>query len=158
MSTVRVDGVKLTIRELRRIDPELRRTFNRDVREILKPVIDEARRRYQSIEYPSGTARKWQQNGREKFPLTNKESVRGVGVKIDTRKRNASTIVVVQSNAGASIFEFANGGNLGASFKTKNGGTPRVIWPAADSRMPQVIDNMRDLVDRVADEISRSLD
>lgn len=157
MTTLKVDGVKETIAELRRIDPELRKTFNANVRAIVKPLVDQAKQRYKAIQYPSGTARRWEQRGREIFPLDPSRAVRGVGVKTSTSKRNASTIVVVQSNAGASVFEFADSGNLGASFRSKNGGTPRVMWPTADDKLPQVTENMAALVDETAADISRRL-
>lgn len=157
MTTVRVDGVKNTIKGLRKIDPELRKTFNRNVKQIAKPLIDDAQTRYRTIQFPSGTARNWSQNGKQKFPLDNKRAVRGVKPKISTGRRNSSTIVVGQFDAGATIFEFADGGNLGASFKKKNGGTPRVMWPAADRTLPLVTAGMEKLVNDVEAEITRSV-
>jgi len=157
MSSMRVEGVKGTLVTLRKIDPQLRKAFNANVKQITKPIVDDAKTRYRSIQFPSGTARNWTQKGRPKFPLNNSDSVRGVKAKVSTSKRNSSTIVVGQFNAGASIFEFASGGNLGASFKKKNGGTPRVMWPAADRHLEAVTQNMADLVRQAELDISQEL-
>lgn len=157
MSTVRVEGVKETIKELRKIDPEMRKSFNANVKLIAKPLIDEAKTRYRTLDYPSGTARNWSQRGRQIFPLDPAKAAKGVGVKVSTARRNSSTIVVVQSNAGASVFEFASSGNLGAAFQKKNGGTPRVMWPAADRNLHAITANMAALVAQAEEDISRKV-
>lgn len=157
MTTVRVEGVKQAIVELRKIDPELRKTFNANVRQITKPLVDDAKRVYRGTQFPSGTKRNWSQNGRVKFPLDNAKAVRGVKSKISTSKRNASTILVGQFDPGAAIYEFAAAGNLGNSFGKKNGGTPRVMWPAADRNLDAVTANMAALVEQASDEITRRL-
>lgn len=156
-ATIRVDGVKETIAELRKIDPELRKTFNRQVKEIAKPIITAAQSRYRSQNFPSGTARNWQQNGRPKFPLDTQKAVRGVTAQISTSRRSASTIAIVQKNAGAAVFEFAASGNLGAAFSSKNGAPARVMWPAADSAQNAVSQEMARYVEIVAGNIQRSL-
>jgi hypothetical protein len=156
-ATIRVDGVKETIAELRRIDPELRKTFNKRVKEIAKPIVTAAQGRYRGLSFPSGTARAWQQRGRPIFPLESSKAVRGVSAQISASKKNASTISVVQKNAGAAVFEFAASGNLGSAFNAKNGAPARVMWPAADSAQNAVSEEMARYVEEVSDQINRSL-
>lgn len=156
-TTVRVDGIKETIAELRKIDPELRKTFNRRVKEIAKPIITAAQSRYRGLDFPSGTARTWQQRGRPIFPLDSQKAARGVTAQISTSKRNTSAIAVVQKNAGAAVFEFASSGNLGAAFNSKNGSPARVMWPAADSAENKVSEEMARYVEEVSDQIQRNL-
>jgi hypothetical protein len=156
-ATVRVDGVKETIAELRRLDPELRKTFNRRVKEIAKPIITAAQGRYRGQTYPSGTARNWQQRGRQIFPLDSSRAARGVTAQISTSKKNASTIAVVQKNAAAAVFEFARNGNLGAAFNSKNGTPARVMWPAAVASENKVAEEMTRYVEEVSDQITRNL-
>lgn len=156
-ATVRVDGVKETIAELRRIDPELRKAFNKQVKEIAKPIVSAAQARYRGQTFPSGTARNWQQRGRPIFPLDSQKAVRGVSAQISASKKNASTISVVQKNAAAAVFEFASSGNLGAAFTTRNGAPARVMWPAAESAQNAVAEEMARYVEEVSDQITRNL-
>ena len=151
--TVQIQGVKETIRELSKIDPEIRKSFNRNVKAIVKPVIDDAQRQYKSENYPSGTARKW----RNKFPLDGNLAARGTKASIKTAKKNQSTILIVNTNAGATVFEFADSGRLGAAFRTKNGAPARTLWPATNAQLPRVVGEMTELVNRVEIETNAKL-
>jgi len=151
--TVKIEGIKETIRELSKIDPEIRRSFNRNVKAIVKPAIVNAQQKYKSEPYPSGTARNWQQGGRQKFPLSGDQAARGVKSSIKTAKKNQSTILVVNANAGAAIFEFANTGALGSAFRDKNGTPARTLWPSVNARMNDIVGKMTDLVQQVEREI-----
>lgn len=156
-TTVRVEGIQQTIKTLKEIDPELRKEFNRNVKAITKPIVQTAQATYRSQSFPSGTARRWAPGGRQIFPLTTQLAVRGVTTKISTSKRSASTITVVQSNAGAAVFEFARNGSLGAAFTSKNGYPARVMWPSADRNAEQVKQAMAVLVDDVTETVNRRL-
>lgn len=156
-TTIRVDGIKETIKELRDIDPELRKTFNKNVKEITKPIVVAAQAAYRAMSFPSGTARPWSPRGRQVFPLTNQAAVRGVTTKISTSRRQKAAITVVQGNPGAAVFEFARNGVLGAAFNGKNGYPARVMWPAADANADSVESEMSKLIDEVSETISRRL-
>ncbi len=155
MTTVRVDGVKDTIKELRKIDPELRKTFNRNVKAIVQPVISAAQQKYRAEPYPSGTARKWTtKSGREMFPLDGNKAAKGTKFSIKTGNMNSSTILLVNTNAGAQVFEFASKGRLGEALRGKNGLPARTLWPAMNARLGDVIENMRELVDLITIEVN----
>ena len=156
-TTVRIDGVKETIAELRKLDPNLRKKFNANVREITKPIVQAAQATYRAQNFPSGTARKWEQRGRQIFPLDQSKAVRGVSTKISTSRKQASTIVVAQTNPGAALFEFASNGRLGTAFTGKNGPSPRAMWPAADRNQTQVASELAKLVEDVTDQMNRML-
>lgn len=151
--TVRIEGVKETIRELSKVDPEIRRSFNRNVKAIMKPAIDVAQQKYRSEQYPSGTARNW----KNKFPLDGNQAARGTKASIKTTKKDSDTLMVVQTNAGGAIFEFANTGSLGAAFRTKNGAPARTLWPSVNSRRNQITDKMTELIRNVEAEINARL-
>ncbi len=156
-TTVRVEGVKQTLNELRSIDPELRKSFNKNAREVTRPLVQTAQASYQSVDFPSGTSRTWLQRGRPVFPLLTRLAVRGVTTKISTSRKSAGAIVVVQSNAGAAVFEFARNGLLGEAFTRKNGAPARVMWKAADQTLPAVQNEMTRLVNDVAETVERRL-
>jgi hypothetical protein len=156
-ATIRVDGVKETIANLRKLDPELRKNFNANVKQITAPIVQGAQATYRAANFPSGTAHKWEQKGRQIFPLDTSKAVRGVSTKISTSRRQASTIVVAQTNPGAAVFEFASNGRLGTAFTGKNGSSPRAMWPAADRNQTKVASELAKLVDDVSDRMNRML-
>jgi hypothetical protein len=143
--SVQVEGIKETIRELKNIDPEIRRSFNRNVKVIVRPVIQEAQRKYRAETYPSGTARNW----KNKFPLSGDAAARATTSSIKTSRKNTSTILIVNKNPGASVFEFADTGSLGAAFRGKNGAPARTLWPSTTKNMPEVVQQMSKLVAEV---------
>lgn len=154
-TTVRVEGVQETIKILREIDPELRKSFNKNAKEITKPLVAAAQAAYRSTSFPSGTARPWAPGGRQIFPLTPQAASKGVTTKISTSKRNAGAIVVVQANPGGAVFEFARNGALGQAFNVKNGYPARVMWKAADQNLDAVQRNMVKYIDEVSETITK---
>jgi hypothetical protein len=69
--TPEIEGVKDTIKALRRINPELRKEFNLKVKAIAAPMTDAMKSEYSDNRFPSGTKRKWStKDGRKLFPLT----------------------------------------------------------------------------------------
>lgn len=156
-TTVRVEGVKETIKALRDIDPELRKAFNKDARQVTRPLVTAAQSRYQTLTFPSGTSRRWFQRGRPVFPLLGSQASRGIKTKISTSKRTAGAITVVNVDAGAAIFEFAQNGPLGEAFTRKNGAPARVMWKAADATLDAVQTEMTKLVDDVTATIEKRM-
>ena len=66
---VEVVGLKDALKDLRKIDPDLRKEFNANVKAITAPVTDAAKANYLPV-LLSGMARPWSQNGIKKFPYT----------------------------------------------------------------------------------------
>lgn len=158
--TPQIRGLKEAAKTLRQIDPEMRKVFNKNVREIARPVTDAAKANYTDALIPSGTRRNWQQGGRPKFPFVASKARSGVKVKIDTRARSRSAIKIVQTNPAAAIQEFAGtktNNSLGRAFNNKSRPPARVMWPAAELHLPQVQDNLVDYLKEVEDTINREL-
>jgi hypothetical protein len=153
----RIEGVKQTIAELRRLDPEIRKAFNKNAKEIARPAIIVAQNRYKALQFPSGTYRKWEQGGREIFPLNPNKASRAVMVKVSGRKKGGAAIAIVNSYAGAGVFEFARNGNLGAAFNAKNGAPARVMWPVVSSQENAIAAEMARLIDDVSRMINEEL-
>lgn len=158
---VEVIGVKDTIRELRSLDPELRKQFNKDARKVAEPIINEAKSRYPN-KYLSGMARTWSQRGRKLFPYTPSDAKRGVVFKIDTGRRATSILTIIQKNPAAAIVDMAGkaGGTnpQGARFTSALFGQPsRVMWPAVESKQDQVVDAMMELVNEAAEQVQNRI-
>jgi hypothetical protein len=159
---VSVTGTKEVLLALRQIDPEMRKQFDRDAKQIAAPIVEAAKQDYPE-NYLSGMARNWSQRGRQLFPYTQSAARRGVSVKVSTAKKNQSVIKITQRNAAASIIEVAGsarrnpkGDRFNANLAAKAGQPSRVMWPSADRHLPQVVAAIEDLVRTVAAKINRS--
>jgi hypothetical protein len=156
--SIKVAGVKDVLKEIRQIDPEIRRQFTRDAKKIAAPIMDTAKANYPATAL-SGMRFSWTQNKRQLLPWNVTMAKRGVQLKVDTSKRRQSVITVIQKNPAAAIIEFAGNTNrFGRSLSTLAWGTPgRVMWKAADGRTEQVTGEIRNLIDTVATSVNRKL-
>ena len=161
---IEVYGLKEALKELRKVEPDFRKTVNKDAKELAKPAVDDAKSQYPPT-LLSGMQRNWTQRGNLKFPYSQQKAQRGVTVKVDTSKRNSSTISIIQKDPAAAIIDMAGkkgGSNAqGARFisaLTLQFGLPsRVMWPAYDRNAGAVEQNMVELVERVMDAVNRNL-
>ena len=159
--TPQIEGVKEAMRALRKIDPEMRKTFNANVKAIVAPMTSAMQSNYNDSRFPSGTKRNWRESDGKRltFPLTAAKASRGVKVKIDTNRRSGAAITVMQTNAGASVFDKAgNSTRLGRAFTQKLGRSPsRLMWPTAEVHLYDVRRNLVDLIEKVEQDISIEL-
>ena len=161
---VEVVGLKDALKDLRKIDPDLRKEFNANVKAITAPETDAAKANYPPV-LLSGMARPWSQNGIKKFPYTAAKARSGVKVKIDTRGKAVSTIFIQQNNPAAAIYDMAGkaGGDSvrGQMFiqnlQRKFGSPSRVMWPAYDDHSDPLINNMNALIIEIMNEATRRL-
>ena len=156
-----VVGAKEAIKALRKIDPELRKQFNRDAKEITQPVIDDAKKGYPSPErVPSGILRAWSQRGSAKFPYSPQAAARGLRFKVDTSKKSSSVIKVQQVNPAAVIIEVAGrnkANRLGDALDKTIRQTSRVLWPSMEKKLPEVTDRMEKAVLDVVARVNKEL-
>ena len=160
--TPEIEGVKDTIKALRRIDPELRKEFNAKVKAIAAPMTDAMKSEYSDDRFPSGTKRKWStKDGRKLFPLTATKAMTGVKVKINTSFKARNAMYVMQANPAAAIFDMAgkkNFNSLGSAFTSKFASPSRVMWPVAESKVRYVQDQIKDLVEETEKVIQKEVD
>lgn len=141
-------GVKDTVRSLSKIDKTVRRQFTKDATNVVRPIIDEATQEY-PVEALSGMARIWRVNGRQLFPYDRRRAIRGLKVKVDTRRSSGAVIKLVQRDAAAAIFETAGRGSenvMGRNLTAKFGRASRLLWPIAEKKLPEVQEEMRQVV------------
>ena len=156
-SSVRIDGVNKTLKVLKGMDPDIRKQFNKDGKEILQPVIDDAKSRYPAS-YLSGMGRSWQA-GRI-FPYVQARARAGVKVSVK-QERNGTLLKITQANAAAAVIEFAknnpSGGTLSLNLTAASSAPSRVMWPAFDRHATDVQAGVQDLVDDVATRLTTEL-
>jgi hypothetical protein len=156
-------GAKEAIKSLRKIDPELRKQFNRDVKTITAPVVDAAKTAYPTMPL-SGMSRIWSAGGRQLLPWSASKARSGVQVKIDTGKRAVSVIRIQQKDPAASIYELAGkraSNPKGRAFidnlEARFGRAQRVLWPTYERNSAEVTSRMRDTVLAASREVQKEL-
>jgi hypothetical protein len=158
--TPEIEGVKDTIKALRRIDPELRKEFNAKYKNAVSPMTNAAKAIYDDQRFPSGTKRTWAPGGRKIFPLTAAKAKTGVRPKINTSYRGGTALYVMQANPAAAVFDIAGRSTgLGAAFSAKFGRDPsRVMWPVAERHEKQVKRNVEELVKETTKTVQKLVD
>jgi mRNA-degrading endonuclease RelE of RelBE toxin-antitoxin system len=160
-----VRGAKEALKELRKLEPELRKQFTKDAKRIAGPIVDEAKGKYPSA-WLSGMAQGWKaKSGRTLFPYDKSKAVRGVTIRTSTSRRKNQVVAIVQKDPAASIVDMAGkrggSGPRGKAFVdnlTARFGQPsRVMWPAAEGKLEQVQAEMRDALEQVAQRTNREL-
>ncbi len=167
-TTIQVAGGKQAINSLRKIDPQLQKTFKQNVNEIAGPAIRAGANAYQSLPL-SHMGYRWRQGGRNLFPFDVSKARAGVRAKIDTRKRATAFILIEQANPGAAIFETAGRktqNRLGQSldfvavergFKQAQPGRTRLLGPAVYRARRGIEGGMERLVIQVVNDVQREL-
>jgi hypothetical protein len=163
-TTVNVYGAKEAIRELANVDKVRRRQLTKDAKKIAAPVTDAAKNNYPA-EYLSGMSRSWTQRGNQKFPYSQTNARKGIGVKVSASRKDSGVITIIQKDPAASIIDMAGkaGGQSpqGARFVqtlTLMFGPPsRVMWPAYENNEGRVEREIIELVEEVAREVNRRL-
>lgn len=157
MASIEVLGVKQVLRDLKTIDPEARKQFAKDAKQIAAPIVVAAQGRYPA-QVLSGMKYRWTQNGRQLLPWDQRKARQGVTVKVDAGKRSDGVVTVIQKDPAASIIEFAADSRLGRSLSTLAWGAPaRVMWPAAEAHVTDVQNEMTKAIDEVAKTINRKI-
>lgn len=153
-TTVGVFGVKEALKELREIDPDMRKLINARAKNVVKPAIDAIKAQYPA-QYLSGMARNWTERGRAKFPYSQAVARRSVTVKVNTSRKSTSVISIIQKDPAASIIDMAGkqggqnarGARMIAALTIYFGPPSRVMWPTYERNNDKVTDNMRAVID-----------
>jgi len=135
---ISVVGVKDTINQLRKLDPELQKQFKTDATAIAQPAINAAKAMYTRVPL-SGMSRDWKYH-RDSPPRKIKgfdvdRAKNGVQMKFDTRRNAVGVILIIQKDQAAAIFEVAgrkngNSDSLSRNLSPVQAGRTRFIGPA----------------------------
>ena len=153
-TTVGVFGVKEALKELKQLDPDLRKQINARAKDVVKPATEAIKAQYPP-QLLSGMRRAWQQRGRALLPYDQAAARRGVTVKVNTSRKSTSVISIIQKNPAAAIVDMAGkaggsnaqGARFIAALSAMFGQPSRVMWPTYERNNDKVNDNMRDVVD-----------
>jgi len=158
--TIEVDGVKEAVKYLNKVEPGYRKTYVANMKMVAQPMTDAMKDSYDDSRFPSGTRRNWFDEGRQIFPLTTANAVRGVSLRVNNKKSGAA-FSVMQKNPAAAIFDIAGRANsnpLASAFSTKFGrSASRVIWPVFERKISDISANVQKVVDDVMAEANKNL-
>jgi hypothetical protein len=158
--TIKVDGVKEAVKYLNKVEPGFRKTYVANMKQVAKPMTDAMKSQYDDNRFPSGTTRNWSPNGRQVFPLSASNAIRGVNLRVNNKKAGAA-FSVMQKNPAAAIFDIAGRANsnpLGTAFSTKFGRTAsRVIWPVFEARISDLTTEVQKVVNDVMAEVNKNM-
>ena len=161
---VRVDGVKDTINQLGKIDKELQKQFKADATRIAQPALDAGRKSYARLANDadpyalSGMSRSWTSNGRKILPLKVANSIKGVQMKFDTRKKAIGVILIIQKDVATAVFETAGrktSNRLGAQLGALDSGKTRLLQPAVDGQRDAIESELKQLIKDVTKTVQR---
>lgn len=153
--TMEVQGLESTLKVLQKIQPEVKKQFFKDAKQIVRPAVDEAKNAYRS-DYLSGMTRAWSPGGRPIFPWNQVSASKGVAVSTSLSKKQDAVLSIVQKDAAASIFDMAGkstNNRLGNALNTFN--TPsRVMWRAYENNAGAIEAEMQKSVDEVMTKVN----
>jgi hypothetical protein len=153
--TMQVQGLESTLKTLQKIQPEVKKQFFKDAKQIVRPAVDEAKGAYRS-DYLSGMTRAWAPGGRLLFPWSQPKASKGVAVATSLSKKQDAVLTIVQKDAAAAIFDMAGRktsnplGNALNAFQTPS----RVMWRSYEHHAGDIEGEMKKSVDDVMKRIS----
>jgi hypothetical protein len=110
---IEMTDVKRGLKELQKLEPELRRQIRLEAEQIAKPAIEETRQAYRMVPL-SGMERKWDDvrgrrntGGRQVFPFKVNKAQSGVRFRFDTRRNALGVLKIEQRDRAAAVFETA---------------------------------------------------
>lgn len=166
-TNIQVAGLNEALRTLRKIEPEIRKQFERDVKTIAQPAVDAAGNAYKFVPL-SGMLRAWDGTGAERrkagrisnrqvFPLSIDKARKGIKVKFDTSLRNSSTIYIQQTDPGWAIFETAGRKTtnpLGTALGPLDSGKTRLFGRVVYSVRNQIESQIADIAKKVVNSVN----
>ena len=159
-------GVKDTINALRKIDPQLQKDFKAQATKIAEPALKAGKESYKRMENDkdpyalSGMSRNWTSNGRKIFPLKVSNSIKGVQMKFDTRRKAIGVILIIQKDVATAVFETAGrkqSNKLGNQLGALDSGKTRLLQPAVDGSRDKIELEMQQLIKDVIKTVQREL-
>jgi hypothetical protein len=158
--TIQVDGVKEAVKYLNQVEPGFRKAYVANMKEVARPMTEAMKSQYDDNRFPSGTKRNWAPEGRQVFPLSASNAVRGVSLRVNNKKVGAA-FSVMQKNPAAAIFDIAGRANvnpLATAFSAKFGrSASRVIWPVFEAKIADLTTEVQKVVEGVMAEANKNL-
>lgn len=146
-ATVTVTGVKETLRELGKIEPELAKQIKKDVKQITASVVADAKSAVPN-QVLSGFARQWQ--GGRLTPFSSETVRKSITTRFSNRRKGAVAVfAVVMKSAIGTVIDItgrSSSGNLATQLEARFGRASRFMWPAYERNKGQVEQDLQAVV------------
>jgi len=158
-TAVTIAGVKETLRELQKMEPDLAKEIKKDFKQIVDPIVKDARTQVVALPL-SGFARNWKAG--KIFPWSQPAVSKSIIARFSNRKRGNSLAVfsVTMKSPAGTIFDMAGRGGanrLATALDTLYGRPSRLMWPTYERHAAEVNENLQRLTERIVDETNRRL-
>ena len=158
-NSVEVLGLKEALRELNTMDKKLRREITRDFKQIVQPVITDAKQMLPSGAPLSGMARSWKgKSGADIMSWSDNRVRRNLSAFTSGKKVKESPSGTMQNlgifgvrwkSPQATIFDIGREGVLGQNLTDRFGNPSRVIYRAYRDASDDVERQVKELVNKV---------
>lgn len=161
--TMQVQGLESTLKVLQKIQPEVKKQFFKDAKQILKVVVEDAKSLYPSEDgtknnggFPSGLSRAWAPGGRPLFPYNQNAAIKGVKIETSLSKKKDAVLTIVQKDGAATVIDYAGTKTANRLGQALNGWAqkPRVMWRAYEQNAGAVEAEMKKSVDEVMTKVN----
>ena len=159
LGPIEVVGLKDALAQLNKIDKKLRRSITTDFKQIVDPVLVEARRRLPDEAPLSGMARSWKsKSGAELMHWEANKVSKNLKAFTSGKKvrdapggfrQNLATFGIRWGGPQATLFDMARKGNLSQALQSRYGSPSRIIWRAYEAQDQEVEKQVRELVNKV---------
>jgi hypothetical protein len=158
-SSITIVGIKETLRELQKVEPDTAKAIKAEFKQIVKPIVDAAKPQVKELPL-SGFARNWK--GGKILPWSQSAVAKSIIARFSNRKRGNSLAVfsVSMKSPAGTIFDMAGRGNanrLASALDSLYGRASRLMWPTYERHADQVNENLARLVEKVTDAANRRL-
>lgn len=158
-STVTIVGVKETLRQLQKMEPETAKAIKAKFKQIVKPIVDAAKPQIKQLPL-SGFARNWKSG--KIMPWDQSAVAKSIIARFSNRKRGNSLAVfsVTMKSPAGTIFDMAgkrSASRLATALDALAGKPSRLMWPTYERHADQVNDNLARLVEEIMDATNRRL-
>jgi len=156
--SLEVQGLESTLKALQKIQPEVKKQFFKDAKQIVKPAVDEAKNAYRT-DYLSGMSRAWKPKDRPQvFPWDQSAASKGVAVSTSLSKKRDAVLTIIQKDIGASIVDMAGKKSdkrgFGSHLTAKALAPSRVMWRSYEQHAGDIEAQMQLSVNQVMKRIS----
>ncbi len=158
-TSVTIAGIKETLRDLQKTEPELAKEIKKDFKQIVDPIVREARVKVEGMPL-SGMARNWKAG--KIFPWSQSAVSKSIIARFSNRRKGNSLAVfsVTMKSPAGTIFDMAgrkSANRLAAALDSLYGRASRLMWPTYERNAEAVNQNLARVVDKITDATNRRL-